>query len=369
MKSEKHNSVKYPLPGITTRKPQLRNNSWAKLLSQNRSGDKDSEDTRGHSGLDVSCAPVLFNLKETRKSCQNPVGNLSGYVHEQEEEKLSNMDELRQIMEEDKIDKESLHKIVEDNTRNVNDVTCSTDGYDVAQLPRATCDEEKVEPDLKRNHLPPLADMAPAKHRKIPKEKSFPRRDSKGQKDYLPSKTKEDIDWQNIFINGGFRPYESRDLPTRGELSLLKYKSWDPDGPVYCITKCAKYFGLDSEKDKEKLTPMEKEPPKRYTSLSPNYRFYPLRVPKRRKGFAPLESSTVSLMYLENPAKRYNVCNSCVVPPVTPASSMFRSSPIGWSPLPYKDRRNTLEELAELSICGQTTDEGICSPTESELGF
>ncbi|XP_078357138.1 uncharacterized protein LOC144642009 [Oculina patagonica] len=356
MKSEKHNSTKY-LPGITTRKPQLRNSSWAKLLSQDRSYGKDSREL---SGLDVCCTPVLFNLKETSKTCQNPVENLA----DEREEKLSIMEEVLK-MEENIISGNSFDDNVEDhNAEKIeNDASGSLD--DEAKFARATSVEQEKD---KQDRLPPLADMASTKHGKVPKE-TFYRRNSKGKKDCLPSKTKEDIDWQNIFVNGGFRPYESRDLPTRGELKLLKYKTWDLDGPVYCVTKCAKYFGLDNEIDKGKPTPVEKEPRKRYTSPSPNYKFYPLRVPKRHKSFPPLENPPESLTYLENPAKQYNLCNSCVVPPVTPASPMFRSSPLGWSLLPYKDRTNTLGELAEMTIDKQNTDEGIGSPTESELGW
>lgn len=338
-----------------TRKPQLRNNSWAKLLSQN---SLDNEDSKLF-GLGISCTPVLFNLKGTRKTCQNPVGNLAD---EGEHEILDFMKEMRK-KEENKIFGKSFDDNTEDHSakRNGNDASCCLDDED--KFPQETSvDQEKV----KRDHLPPLSDMAPTKHGEIPKETFYPR-NSKEQKGFFPSKTKEDIDWQNIFVNGGFRPYESRDLPTRGELKLLKYKTWDPDGPVYCVTKCAKYFGLDCETDRAKLGPVKREPCKQYTSPSPNYKFYPLRVPKRQKSFAPMKNSQETLTYLENPAKRFNLCNSCIVPPVTPASPMFRSSPIGWSPLPYKDRRNTLEELAEMTIDEQTPDEGICSPTESEL--
>lgn len=342
-----------------TRKPQLRNDSWAKLLSQH---SFDSEHSKLF-GLEISCTPVLFNLKETRKACQNPVGNLTG---EGEEGNLDVMEEIWKTKE-NKVFGKSFDDNAEDHNanRNENNSSCSLD--DEEKFPQATSvDQEKV----KQDRLPPLADMSSTKHGKIPKE-TFYRRNSKDQKGFLPSKTKEDIDWQNIFVNGGFRPYESRDLPTIGELNLLKYKTWDPDGPVYCVTKCAKYFGLDSETDKAKLSPVEREPRKQYTSPSPNYKFHPLRVPKRHKAFAPTKDSPESLTFLDSPARRYNLCNSCIVPPVTPASPMFRPSPIGCSPSPYKDRtdrRNTLEELVQMTIDEQTTDEGICSPTESELG-
>lgn len=357
MKSEKHNSTKY-LPGITTRKPQLRSNSWAKLLTQNRSS-KDGGLVKEVSGLDVRCTPVLFNVKVTRKTCQNSCENLANYVNERDEEKITTMDEMRQI-EENEMNEKSFDKDGEDRSD-----TASRSLDDVTKFLRATFDNERIE----RDHLPPLAQNATAKQGKISKETFYTRRNSKGHNDSLPSNTARDIDWQNIFVNGGFRPHESRDLPTRGELNLLKYKTWDPDDPVYCVRKCAKYFGLDSDIENGNLTPTEKEPRKCYTSpLSPNFKFYPLQVPKRHKAFAPLESSPESLMYLENPAKRSNLCNSCVVPPVTPASSMFRYSPFGWSPLPYKDRRkSTLGELTEMPLDGQNTDEGIASPTESEL--
>lgn len=356
MKSEKHNSKKY-LPGITTRKPQLRSNSWAKLLSQNRSR-KAGEHDREVSGLDVSCTAVLFNTKVARKTCQNPFENLANYINERDKETINTVDEMPQT-EEDEISERSFDNDGEDSS----DTASRSLDDALTKVSRAKLDNERIELD----HLPPLAHTATAKPGKVLKETCYTRVDSKGRNDSpQPSNTARDIDWQNIFVNGGFRPHESRDLPTRGELILLKYKTWDPDDPVYCVRKCAKYFGLDSpEIDKGHLTPTGKEPRKRYTSpLSPNFKFYS----SHPKAFAPLGSSPVSLTYLASPAKRSNLCNSCVVPPVTPASSMARSSPFGLSPLPCKDRRkNTLGELTEMSSDGRNTDEGITSPTESEL--
>ena len=363
MKSEKHNSTKY-LPGITTRKPQLRNNSWAKLLSQNRSS-KDGEHVRGVSGLDVSCTTVLFSTKVTRKTSQNSFENLTNditdVINERDEEKINTLEEgVMRKVEDNEISEKWFDKDGEDSSD-----TCSVD--DVTKVSRATFNNERIE----RDQLPTLAHTAVSKPGKTPKETLNTRRESKVHNDSPPSNTTGDIDWQNIFVNGGFRPHESRDLPTRGELNLLKYKTWDPDDPVHCARKCAKYFGLDSRDiiEKGNLAPTEKEPRKRYTSqLSPNVKFYPLQVPKRHKAFASLDSSPESLTYLENLAKRSNFCNSCVVPPVTPVSSMVRSSPFGLSPLPYKDRRkNTLGEVTEISLDGQNTDEGTASPTGTEL--
>ena len=363
MKSERHNSTKY-LPGITTRKPQLRSNSWAKPLSQNRS-TKAGEHVREVSGMDLTCTPVLFNTKVTMKRCQNSFENLVNYIGERGENTINTVDEMQQI-EESEISEKS-DKDEEDSSD-----TASRFLDDVTKVSRTKFDNEKIELD----HLPPLAHTATAKSgRKIPNDKFYTRIDSKGRSDSPQlSNTARDIDWQNIFVNGGFRPHESRDLPTRGELILLKYKTWDSDDPVYCVRKCAKYFGLDNpEIDLEKghLTPTEKELRKRYTSsLSPNFKFYPTQVSKRYKAFAPLGSYPEALTYLESPAKRSTLCNYCVVPPVTPASSMVRSSPFGLSPLPYKDRiKNTLGELTEISLDGPNTDEGTASPTDSELEF
>ena len=356
MKSEGHNTTKY-FPGITMSKPQLRSNSWAKLLSQNRSRKAGGEIP----GLDVSCTPVIFNTKVTRKICQNSLENMTNYISERDDETINTVHEMQRI-EEKEISEKSFDKDGEDSSD-----ASSRSLDDITKVSRATFSNERIE----RDHLPPLAHTATTKPGKILKETFNTRRDFKGHNEILPSSTNaRDIDWQNIFVNGGFRPQESRDLPTRGDLNILKFKTWDPDDPVYCVRKCAKYFGLDSaDIEKGNLTLTENEPQKRYTSpLSPSFKFYPIQISKRLKAFAPLGSSPESLTYLESPAKRSNLCSSCVVPPVTPVPSMVRSSPFGLSPLPYKDRRkNTLGELIEMSSDGRNTDGGINSPTESEL--
>lgn len=356
MKSERHNSTKY-FPGITTRKPQLRSNSWAKLLCQNRSGKNVSDVSR----LGVNCTPALFYTKVTRKTCQNSFENLANYINERDEEKLNteNCCEIRQIE-----DKEMGEKWLYKDEQDYSSDSSSRSVEDVTKVSRATFENERIE----RDHPPPLAHTATAKPEKRPKETFNTSRDSKGSNDSPPRNTVKNIDWQNIFVNGGFRPHESRDLPTRGEINLLKYKTWDPDDPIYCVRNCAKYFGLDNDfKEKGHLIPTEKEAGKCYTSpLTPNFKFYPLQVPKRHKAFASLDSSLKSVKYLENPAKRSNLFDSCIVPPVTPASSVVRSSPFGLSPLPYR-RKNTLGELTEISLDGQNTDEGTVSPTEGDL--
>ena len=353
MKSEGHNLTKH-LPGITTRKPQLRSNSWAKLLSQNRSR-KAGEHGREVSEFDVSCKSVLFSTKTvTRRTCQNSFDNLTKSINERDEETTNTVDEMQPIEE-----------------REIREVSFDQDGEDSSDISsRSFGDVTKVSDNerIERDHLPPLAHTATAKPEIIPKETLHTRRDPKCHNDSLPSNIA--IDWQNIFVNGGFRPHESRDLPTRGELNLLKYKTWDPDDPVYCAGKCAKYFGLDSaEIEKGHLIPTEKELRKRYPSPpSPKFKFYPIQVPKRHKAFASLGSSPESLTNFECPAKRFNLCNSCVVPPATPASSMVRSSPFSLSPLPNKDRgNNTLGELTEISLDAQNTDEGSASPIDSDM--
>ena len=298
--------------------------------------------------MDVSCTSVLFGAKVTRRTCQNLFENLNKCINERDELTTDTVDDMPQI-EENEISEVTFDQDGEDSSD-----TSSPSLDDVTKVSRANSDNERID----RDHLPPLAHTATAKPEKIPKEIS---------NDSLPSNIA--IDWQNIFVNGGFRPHESRDLPTRGELNLLKYKTWDPDDPVYCVGKCAKYFGLDSaEMEKGHLTPTEKELQKRYNSpASPNFKFYSIQIPKRHKAFAPSGSSPESLTYLESPAKRFNLCNSYFVPPATPASSMVRSSPFGLSPLPCKDRgKNTLGELTEISVDGQNTDEGTASPIESD---
>ena len=195
--------------------------------------------------MDVTCTPVLFNTKVTMKTCQNAFENLASYIDEREEKATDTVDEMQQIEENEISEKFDTD---EDDSSD----TASRFLDDVTKISRPKFDIENIELD----HLPPLAHTATAKPGKIPKEQFYTRLDSKGRSDSpQPSNTARDIDWQNIFVNGGFRPHESRDLPTRGELILLKYKTWDPDDPVYCVRKCAKYFGLDSpEIEKGHLT-------------------------------------------------------------------------------------------------------------------
>ena len=362
MKTEKYNSMKY-LPGITATKPQLRNTSWAKLLSEHKSG-KDGENGGRIAGLDVWCQPVLLNLKATRKTGKEPVGNLTSYVRRcSEDEHVEEPYEMEITMERKKPSQKLLDKNIEtpNAKKCINDGACYKDK--TKETSRTTSDQDKTDTD----HLPPLGDFYSVA--KTTKETfSFPK-NPKDQRGSIPRKNPDAIDWQKIFVNGGFRPRDSRDIPTRGEINLLKYKTWDPDDPMYHIAKCTKYFGLNSDKGKaEKLTLVDKEPPKLYSSPSPTCKFYPFQTLKRQKGtWLPMKATQDSLTHLKNPSKQHNLCNSCLVPPVTPASSMIRSSPFGWTPLPYMERRNTLDKLVELSVDGGTTDEGICSPTESEL--
>ena len=234
MKSERHNSTKH-LPGITTRKPQLRSNSWAKLLSQNRSR-KAGENGSEVSGLDVSCASVPFSTKVTRRICQNSFENSTKCNNERDEETINTVDEMQQI-EENEISEVSFDEDREDSSD-----TSSRSFDDVTKVSRASSDNERIE----RDHLLPLTHTATVKTEIIPKETLNTRRDSKSQNYSLPSNTA--IDWQNIFVNGGFRPHESRDLPTRGELKLLKYKTWDPDDPVYCVGSVPSISALTARK-------------------------------------------------------------------------------------------------------------------------
>ena len=334
-------------PGIAARKPQLLNNSWAKLLSEKTSGNHEKNSDTRVTGLNVRCEPLFLKVKETRKTVQTPfLGKLGNCVERSEERKVEEMS------------RRLLHNDEDESSAEI----CSSDGIlSTEETSTAAFVENKREED----HLPPLRDCKSLA--KTKKEKfDFPKA-TKSQRGGFSSRKSQAIDWQKIFVNGGFRPYESRDLPTRGEINLLKYKTWNADEPIYCVTKCAKYLGLDSDNmrsDTEKL--VKKEPQKPDSSTSPDYKFYPFQASTLTRGFAPMERSLESPS-LENQSKTYNLCNSCIVPPATPESSTIRSSPIRWSPLQYVERGNTLEELAEFSTEGQTTDEGIHSPNESEL--
>ena len=329
MKKQKHNSTKL-FPGIAARKPQLLNNSWAKLLSEKTSGNDEKNSDTKVTGLNVRCERLFLKVKETKKTVPTPF-----------------------------LGRRLLHNDEDESSAEIS----SSDGIlSAEETSRAAFVENKRDEE---DHLPPLGDcksLAKTKREKF----DFPK-STKSQRGGFSSGKSQFIDWQKIFVNGGFRPYESRDLPTRGEINLLKYKTWNEDEPIYSVTKCAKYFGLacdNMHSDAEKL--VKKEPQKLYSSPSPTYKFFPFQASKLKRGFAPEERSLES-QSLRNQSNTYNLCNSCIVPPATPVSSMIRSSPIRWSPLQYVERGNTLEELAELSTEGQTTDEGIHSPNESEL--
>ena len=329
MKKQKHNSTKL-FPGIAARKPQLLNNSWAKLLSEKTSGNDEKNSDTKVTGLNVRCERLFLKVKETKKTVPTPF-----------------------------LGRRLLHNDEDESSAEIS----SSDGIlSAEETSRAAFVENKRDEE---DHLPPLGDcksLAKTKREKF----DFPK-STKSQRGGFSSGKSQFIDWQKVFVNGGFRPYESRDLPTRGEINLLKYKTWNEDEPIYSVTKCAKYFGLDCDNmhnDAEKF--VKKQPQKLYSSPSPTYKFFPFQASKLKRGFAPEERSLES-QSLRNQSKTYNLCNSCIVPPATPVSSMIRSSPIRWSPLQYVERGNTLEELAELSTEGQTTDEGIHSPNESEL--
>lgn len=344
-------------PGIAARKPQLLNNSWAKLLSEKTiSGNDEKNRDIKVTGLNVRCERLLLKVKETRKTVQTPfLGKLENCLERSEKTNVEELSELR--MDKKKIGRRLLHNDEDESSAEIS----SNDGIlSAEETSRAAFLENKRGED----HLPPLGDCKSLA--KTKKEKfDFPKA-TKSQRGGFSNGKSQVIDWQKIFVNGGFRPYESRDLPTCGEINLLKYKTWNADEPIYSVTKCAKYFGLDCDNmhsDAEKL--VKKEPQKLYSSPSPTCKFYPFQVSKLKRGFAPMERSLESLS-LRNQSKTYNLCNSCIVPPTTPVSSIIRSSSIRWSPLQYVERGNTLEELAELSTEGQTTDEGIHSPNESE---
>ena len=58
----------------------------------------------------------------------------------------------------------------------------------------------------------------------------------------FPRKKRTFIDRQRIFRDGGFYPSKSRDVPTRGEVTLLKDRTWNDDDRLCCFHKWAKYF-------------------------------------------------------------------------------------------------------------------------------
>ena len=357
MKKQEHNSTNL-FPGIAARKPQLLNNSWAKLLSEKTSGNDEKNSDTKVTGLNVRCERLFLKVKETKKTVRTPfLGKLENCVEKSEKRNAEKPSELR--MDKKKIGRRLLHNDEDESSAEIS----SSDGIlSAEQTSRAAFVENKRDTE---DHLPPLGDCKSLANTKTEKF-DFPK-STKSQRGGFSRGKSQFIDWQKIFVNGGFRPYESRDLPTRGEINLLKYKTWNEDEPIYSVTKCAKYFGLECDNmhsDAEKL--MKKEPQKLYSSPSPTYKFFPFQASKLKRGFAPEERSSESPS-LRNQSKTYNLCNSCIVPPGTPVSSMIRSSPIRWSPLQYVERGNTLEELDELSTEGQTTDEGIHSPNESEV--
>lgn len=365
MKMEKSNNSMKWLPGITTRKVQLRNNSWAKLLRQQKTRNY-GEGSEKITGLEVWCEPVVLNSKQTRKTGQEPIGKLANCLRRCENEDLEKTFTEKIPLKRTKTYRRSLDENAEEYQRSTSDGSWSKEDS------KETSSSAGDRGTLISEHLPPLGYFNPES--KASKETFNFLKISKEQADSFPRKKSCSIDWQKIFVNGGFRPNDSRDLPTRGEINLLKYKTWNIDDPLYCVTKCAKYFGLDSDEVKgENLTFVDTKPPKLYASLFPTYNFYPFGDPKRPKSFLPMQNISNTLMYLTKPSKPYNLCNTCVVPPVTPVPSMVRSSPFGWTPLPNcmsnMDRNKTLEELAEFSVDRQTKDEGIHSPNESELEF
>ena len=202
-------------------------------------------------GLDVWCEPILLNLKETRKTGQG-LGMFANSVERCQEKKVEKFDKM-QIT-----DNKMSRKRLDNNEEERGTERCSSYGACSIEkgnkTSRADFDESKTD----RDHLPPLRDgnFLP----KIINEKcNFPK-NPKTQRESFSRKTSRAIDWQKIFDDtGGFRPSESRDLPTRGEINLLKYKTWNADDPVYCTTKCAKYFGFNGDNaNAEKL--LRKEP-------------------------------------------------------------------------------------------------------------
>ena len=242
MKSYNDGSTKH-LPGIPTGKPKLRHNSWAKLHTQNKSKVWEERNAILPE-LQVNCKPVRLKVKRTRQFSYDPVEKFEKFFKQNGAE-TGNL-ELQQG-EDSEIEEELFGRILDEGGAmeglTTNNTVNQTQDSEL-QIPKLSNKDEK---GGKLNHLPSLTTTSPKKVEKTPGEEVYLGRQSRVKKDSLPSKTKGDIDWQNIFVNGGFRPCESRDLPTRGELNLLKYKTWDNEGPVYCIAKCAKYFGLESE--------------------------------------------------------------------------------------------------------------------------
>lgn len=244
---EKRNSKRH-LPRIATRKPQLRNNSWAKLVSQQKLG-KDERNGERIVEFDVQCEKVSLNEKRTGKNGQGPDGSFVKRAEGYEDEELQNCKKMsleRNNMRPASLGKNEEQKRFESWTE--------TDGEeDVTETCRRTSAHNDT---ASSDYLPPIGDSnCPSNSRQ---ETVVRRKIPNDQRASAQRKKAGCIDWQKIFGKGGFRPYESRDLPTRGEIILLKNKTWGTDDPLYCVTKCAKYFGLDGERSKtHKLHPSQ----------------------------------------------------------------------------------------------------------------
>lgn len=251
------------LPEITKRKPRLRNKSWAKLLSQRKTGNEKENIGKGNE-LDDPGESIFLKGKQTIKT--EPIKNMDNKEqgsHKENRKKISCRNGLERLFTTDKDSKEySVKQSSYVNVIRSSQAKCK-------ECTRRICDYSIAS----RKHLPPLVakpEIAKITPGKFPKLQSF------------PSEKRTFIDWQTIFRNGGFRPCESRDVPTRGEVTLLKHRTWNDNDQLCCLHKCAKYFdlyfGRDTEVEHAQLPIVDKE---RQSRPLPSYRFSPVSDRRR----------------------------------------------------------------------------------------
>ena len=54
----------------------------------------------------------------------------------------------------------------------------------------------------------------------------------------------ENLKWREMLSRGSFKPLESRDLPTSGEVMLMKSRTWEKFEPSSSVIRYAKYLGI-----------------------------------------------------------------------------------------------------------------------------
>lgn len=192
------------------------------------------------------------------------------------------------------------------------------------------------------------------------------------------SKTR--LDWQRLLeTRGGFRPNDAREIPTAGEVALLRFKTWGKDAEPICrIQKYAKYLGL-AEQDKAKgdrvtYTRSQHYADHKLTSLKTEALRSPLTVMYNLNCISKGPESSRAQAFYRQPSPtppllrwNYSAC-VCIAPPVTPSSPLLPSSPtLLGRPQSLIGGQSTLEDIEETETdFGFDKDEGIGTPSTEE---